>query len=282
MWAGATVVSIVLYFPGYGLNNNGCFPAAACSPRNPFITPSVQSGSTSHSSAMSSPGESPLVGSTIPCTTSLASRRSASPSLPRPSSFVSNRGAIEPRSSGYRSHFMLIAFSLLWDVTITLGRERGGILRSRQTNRYVMANLVLLTGIVMYALVRTYRPAACLQRIIARGRLRTAWLAPLALALFLVVQVTGATGFGLSSGREISMSLTEEARLIVNEDRLPPKDRLCENYVEFVDQAAWSTSKMRVASADQLGEFRPSSYRYYRDLGPPSLFPFCSKVVPTS
>ena len=280
VWAVATVVSIVLYFPGYSLNDDGCLPAAACSPSNALHHPLTAVGFYFALIGNVIPGGIAFGGVDHPVH-NLVRFEAVGIALFAAAVFIC------VQSWRYRASmerlplpFVLIAFSLLWNVTITLGRSAGGSSSAVTTNRYVMANIVLLTGIVMYALVRT--PP---RRLLANNRTwktRTASLALLALALFLVVQVTGSTGFGLSSGRAISTSLTEEARLIVNEDRLPPKVRLCENYVEFVDQAAWTASRMRVAAADQLGEFRPSSYRYYRDLGPPTLFPGCSKLVPKS
>ena len=33
VWFGATIVTVVLYFRGYDFSNNGCLPAAVCSPR---------------------------------------------------------------------------------------------------------------------------------------------------------------------------------------------------------------------------------------------------------
>ena len=75
------------------------------------------------------------------------------------------------------------------------------------------------------------------------------------LALFLIVQVSDATGFGLLDARATSESLTDEARLIVNLDRLPSQERICEDYVEFIYQPNYTPSKLRAAAEDHLGEF---------------------------
>ena len=47
---------------------------------------------------------------------------------------------------------LLIVFGLLFDLTIAVGRSGSGIAEAVSFNRYVMANLILLTGIVLYAL----------------------------------------------------------------------------------------------------------------------------------
>ena len=49
---------------------------------------------------------------------------------------------------------LLVVFGLLFDLTIAVGRSGSGIAEAVTFNRYVMANLILLTGIVLYALAR--------------------------------------------------------------------------------------------------------------------------------
>jgi hypothetical protein len=280
IWVGATIVSLALYFPGYDVNNNGCFRAAACSPRVAI-----------HHPLTALKFFFALLGNIIPGGISFGGDDHAVHSLARFEvvgiALFATAIFIFVQSWRFRASkerfplpLLLIGFSLLWDVTVTLGRSAGGATVAVTTDRYVMANLILLTGIVMYAWARI--PPRRLPATDGAWKIRTAWLALLALALFLVVQVTGATGFGLTNARTVSMSLTEEARLIVNEDRVPSQNRYCETYVEFGYQAAWSASKMRIAAAEQLGEFRPTSYRYFRELGPPPLFPLCSRTVPAS
>ena len=101
-------------------------------------------------------------------------------------------------------------------------------------------------------------------------------LASVALALFLVVQVTGATEFGLANGETTRMSRTEQAQLAVNLDQVPrnPEWR-CEVFAEFQFQPSWSLERVRDAARSQLGEFRPTLYRHYRELGLPTLLPNC-------
>jgi hypothetical protein len=280
VWFGATIVSVVLYFPGYDLNNTGCLQPAACSPSVALHHPLTALGFFFTLIGNVIPGGI-LFGGVDRPVHNVARFEVVGVALFATAIFILIQ-SWRHRASRERSPLplLLIEFSLLWDVTITLGRDGTGPSSGAETNRYVMANLILLTGIVMYAWA--HLPPRRLIAADGTWRIRTAWLGIAALALFLVVQVTGATGFGLTNGRAISMSLTEEARLIVNLDRVPSQERLCEEYVEFADQSAWSTSKMSAAAEDHLGEFLPSLYRYYQELGPPALFPECSKVVPAS
>ena len=125
-------------------------------------------------------------------------------------------------------------------MTITLGRGAGGVFALG--NRYVMPNLILLTGIVMYACAHI--PPRRLLTARDTWRTRLAGLALFALALFLIVQVTGATEFGLMNGGATSKSRTEQAQHAVNLDRLPadPEWR-CEVFAEFEFQPSWSSLK---------------------------------------
>ena len=80
-------------------------------------------------------------------------------------------------------------------------------------------------------------------------------------------QVVVATQFGLTNAAIEGAWLTDGARVAVNLDAIPLKDRLCERATFFVPDPAM----IREAKADQLGEFAPNLYRYYRRLGPPSV-----------
>ena len=176
---------------------------------------------------------------------------------------------------------LLISFALLFDAMITLGRSRMGSGEALFSNRYVMANLMLLTGIVMYAW--RHRPPRILPIGARSWKVCATWLTLLTLAIFLVVQTTVATGFGLNNGQLDREFLTNQARLVVNLDRIPPQDRSCEvniyldlGTVNSKQPSAQRIRKIDEAATDQLGEFRPDSFRYFRKLGPPPLSPICS------
>ena len=78
------------------------------------------------------------------------------------------------------------------------------------------------------------------------------------------------------NGAAAQRMFTLDARLWVNLDRVPTADRSCE-----VDQILWAglsdERAPRIPAEDQLGEFGPSTYHYYRTMGPPPLVPSCVK-----
>ena len=89
---------------------------------------------------------------------------------------------------------MLVLFGLLWDAMIALGRTGYGVDLVIGVNRYVMPNIVLLTGIAIYALVRAPR---LLRSLKGNTRATAAtWSALLVFALFLVVQLSSQQTLG--------------------------------------------------------------------------------------
>jgi hypothetical protein len=176
---------------------------------------------------------------------------------------------------------LLVSFSLLFDVVITLGRSGLGLSEALFSNRYVMSNLILLTGIVMYAW--RHLPPRPHPIGDASWKIYATWLSLFTLAIFLVVQTTVATRFGLNNGQLDREFLTSQAQLVVNLDRIPSQDRSCEvdylldlGTVNSKQPSAQRFRKIAEAAKDQLGEFRPSSLHYYQKLGPPPLFANCS------
>ncbi len=169
---------------------------------------------------------------------------------------------------------LLILFGLLWDAMIAGGRTGVGVDFLIGINRYVMPNIVVLTGIVMYALAQTPRLRHSSTRI-TRVTVVT-WLTLSALALFLVVQIAQSTDFGLVNGAAAHRMFTLEARLWVNLDRVPIADRSCE-VARILDTGLFVGGPPPQPAYDHLGEFGPSTYLYYRAMGPPPLAPSCVK-----
>jgi hypothetical protein len=169
---------------------------------------------------------------------------------------------------------LLIAFALLTDAQIALGRSGLGT-TSALSDRYILTNLVLLTGIVIYAWARVpplHRPATNGRRVI--------WIALAGLAVFLTFQVAVGTRSGLMNGRAMSKYIQDDARLLDNLRQVPKADLKCEAYVAIWTQPAGGGGpsfglNYSEALEDQLGEFRPSSAAYYRTLGRPPLFRKC-------
>jgi hypothetical protein len=278
-WAGATLVTVVVYFRGYDFSNNGCLHTAICSPKT-----TVQHPLTALGFFLA------LIGNVIPDGITFAGVLQSVQDVAR---LEVVGGALFAaavfilvqswRHRASREQFplplLLIGFALLFDVTIALGRGVEGASGAASSNRYVMANLILLTGIVMYAWAHI--PPLRMPAANGTWRVRVAWLAVFALAVFLVFQVTGATRFGLTNGRAARESLTDQARLVVNLGRVPSRAQACEYEVDFLFQAGSSFSRVRSAVKGHLGEFLPSSYRYYRELGPQPPSPQCSKSAHT-
>ena len=72
-------------------------------------------------------------------------------------------------------------------------------------------------------------------------------------------------GYGLTNGQAVSeITDRDEARLVVNKDRVPKKDLLCELYTRlYFLRPGSSPSRLIDARDDRLGEFLTDSYRYY-------------------
>ena len=97
-----------------------------------------------------------------------------------------------------------------------------------------------------------------------------------ALALFLVIQIAESSEFGLVNGAAAHRMFTLEARLWVNLDRVPIADRSCE-VDRILDTGLFVGGPSPIPAEDHLGEFGPSTYAYYRAMGPPPLAPSCVK-----
>ena len=170
---------------------------------------------------------------------------------------------------------LMICFALFWDAMIALGRASLGLPFVISINRYIMPNLILLTGIVMYAWAHRPRP----RRDVANRRPSLAWFTLLVLLCFLAVQVTASTSFALASGRTVHKMFVEQARLWVNLDRVPVRARACEvNLV--LNFELFTGNPPPQAQRNKLGQFRPDSYRHFRKLGPPPLSPRCTRNPP--
>jgi hypothetical protein len=267
IWLGATVATTAAYLPGYRFNQgNNCFDPTLC-------TTSYEL----HHPLTSLAFFFALIGNVIPGATATA----VAPVVPEPARFVVVGIVLfavsifilvqswRHRASVERLPFpaLLIVFGLLFDLTVAAGRSGAGVAEAVSFNRYVMANLILLTGIVIYALARV--PTASRQRAATRSwRVYGTYLALIALALFVVIQLSASTRFGLTNGRSTSTGRINEARYFVN---AKPS---CQRFETLILQEPMTT--LRDAAEDHLGEFEPTSYRYYRGLGAP---PFLVKAA---
>jgi hypothetical protein len=171
---------------------------------------------------------------------------------------------------------LIIAFSLLFDVTITMGRGGSGVAGAVNANRFVMANLILLTGIVVYGLARV--PALPLPVTSGRSQSYGRYVALLGLAVFLVVQVTAATEFGFTNARTSSRLSAVEAQGWVSFVASHPSlykglSFSCRAQAGFL--LAVPETMVHDAVADQLGEFHAASDGHYVTLPTPEPDPAC-------
>ncbi len=282
-WCSTAFVLLLVYFRGYDFNNNGCLPPSACSPSATLHHPV-----NGLSFLLALPGnvipDGINFGGVIEPVHDVARLELVGGVLLCVAVFILVQSW---RLRASRERFplpaLLIVFALLFDVTITLGRGLTGATGAASSNRYVMANLILLSGIFLYAWahVPPWVQAAHATGH-ATGRRQLSRLAVVAAAVFLVVQVGTATDFGFRNGRAVSDALTYQARFLVNADRVPKRERLCEIEVQFVFQPGSSPSRIGSAVQGHLGEFRPSSRRFYREQGLPPPLPRCAQAGRTS
>jgi hypothetical protein len=261
IWFGTMLGTVAAYLPGYRFNQgNTCVAAARC-------TTSFEL----HHPLTSASFFFALIGNVIPGPIAGFSAHLASPArfvvvglaLFAAALFVLVQSwRLRGSSEALPLPALLIVFGLLFDLTIAVGRSGSGIAEAVTFNRYVMANLILLTGIVLYALARVPPIAS---RLSGSGswRVSLTFVAVVAVALFVVVQVTEATRFGVANGRTTRTERIVEARFLVNANSHPSCRRL--------DSTLWEapTATLLDAAEDHLGEFSPSLYRHYRALGPP-------------
>jgi hypothetical protein len=156
---------------------------------------------------------------------------------------------------------LMILFALFFDLTIVVGRGGTGVVGAINFNRYLMANLILLAGIVVWALARL----SAIRLPATRSRWHAVGSSVLfgALAIFLVVQVVESTSFGVTNGRNGSALRVEFARLFVNSS---PTCVIMRSVPFYIHPEA----VLRASAEDHLGEWGPTTYRHFRNLGPTS------------
>ena len=152
----------------------------------------------------------------------------------------------------------LITFGLLFDVFITLGRVGAGLALGATPSRYTMAGLVIVVGIVVYA----------------SAHLDTAWM--LAVLVLVAAQLAVATDSGITSATTLDQHNTISARLVVNLDKVPAKERSCYTVVGlyvYVDADSDRSRLIELATSDRLGELSPGPSQKYRTEGLPAIAP---------
>ena len=272
IWILAMVGTLVVYLPGY--QGSGC-DIAHCSVSGSLAHPGLTVQSFLVVLGGVIPGGAPLGG---PGASSFGRFEVVGLALLAASAFIVIQ-SWRNRSTRERIPLpmLLICFCLLADAMTVLGRSAVGLDALVNSNRYMLPNQILLVAIIMYAWAHLPNP-----RLISRERLWRAsmtWLALFLLGILVVAQVSISTSFGLANGRAENHFLTQQARLLINLDKVPVQDRSCElSDVLWLGLAPASTysAQRLVAEKDRFGEFQSNSY--YEKLGPPPLLPICSKA----
>jgi hypothetical protein len=158
----------------------------------------------------------------------------------------------------------LIVFALLFDVSISVGRVSLGI-NGALASRYTMANLLLLMGVILFALQRLemWRQA----RTFSTSPLRVAGIAIVAVAL--VAQIALSARYGIENAQATRDQRILGARIAVNLSAIPvaARSQMATTYLfaRYADFPIYFT----LARQDELGAFASGPYQHYRTLGAP-------------
>ena len=191
--------------------------------------------------------------------------------------------------------FVLIVFALLCDAMVATSHLGQGLLVGAGANRFTLENLILVTGIVVYAWGQVLGPpesgvpagpdepssVTARQPIIWQRWLKRAGFATL--IAFLVVLCALTTKFGIDTGRVTQQQNEIAARIVVNLDKVPRQAKSCyEVYAfgfpqQYLDVAEFDRT---LAKTDRLSVFQPSLERKYVAEGLPDVLR-CTHPRPT-
>jgi hypothetical protein len=279
LWVATSAITAAIYFPGYSFRENGCRSSSSCSLNTAIHHPLGVVGFFFALLGSIVPGGNKVVAiETVPIGARFELLGFA---LFAASLFVLvrswRRRAVEDRLP---LPFMLISFGLLLDVMISLSRGARGPGVAVANNRYVMAGLIVLTGLVIYTWAHVDLTLSSLRSNLWR---QTRALLTIGLVtVFVVVQAVTATQFGFLNGPATQSYMNDNARLLINLGHMPPRLESCEAYLSIITQPGagrtFGSTSLR-ASKDGLGEFQVQSLEYYQRLGPPPPFPRCADLA---
>jgi len=270
VWCGSTLVMVLIYFLGYNRTISSCKPVFGCIPTDPLTHPvaaarfllvlignAVPGGFTDgapHSYLRFEIVGAVLLAGAVYVIFQSWRWREQSERLPLP--------------------LLLVTFSLLFDATLVWGRVGAGPPGAINSNRYVMPNVILVVGIVMFAWA--HRPWGRPSPASPSARRTLEWAALALVGVLVALQVVIATDFGIRGANLLKSFGTGRGQLTVNWNRVPPGIRSCEAVGLFVQG-----DLVPLAASDRLGEFGPTSYWYFRNLGPPAALGPCAKLTPS-
>ena len=160
----------------------------------------------------------------------------------------------------------LIVFALLFDISIDLGRVGSGV-AGALGSRYTMANLLLILGIILFALQRltTWRdaPESTSSPLPVAGT----WV----LIVLLGAQFLSSANYGVVDAGLVHNERIVGARIATNLPAIPIAARrpLVSQYL-YPPLYPGLQTYFTIARHDELGAFAPGSYEHYRALGPPA------------
>jgi hypothetical protein len=273
-WIGIGAVTTALYSVGYNFSATGCLPGAC------GVGPSLHHPVTTIRFFLA------LIGNVLPSgyltaifaePTSFAFQEFIGALVLAAGVFVMVLSIRERRVTiRLPVPLVLITFALLFDSMLAVGRAGGpgAELGALFNNRYVMPNLLLLLGIVSYALAHIPAwPWAAAEA----GSNRRRWLQWAALGLlsvFVVGQTIWATKFGIANGESSRGLLVGQARTVVNLQRQPASISNCEVDAIVFFNAALSKAETNKANRwidelkrNQLSIFYPSYQTILRSEG---------------
>jgi hypothetical protein len=161
---------------------------------------------------------------------------------------------LQRRSERLPLPIALISFGLLWDAACATGRLSFG-LRFAVLDVYTMPNLVVVLGIVCYGLWWLDNLERTRPKKPVRHRIQVALTA---LAVFLVLQVTTNTEYGLNGGNQLRQGFLTGARTTVILGRIPYSQWTRYEFygdVSNVYLASFLRTLIPEAKADHLGPF---------------------------
>ncbi len=164
----------------------------------------------------------------------------------------------------------LLAFGLLFDLFIAVGRVGYGISALAPQSSYTMPNLLILVAIVSYAWVHCRREPNQVRGFTTRLLIFSG-------IAFLVIQFAVTTDSGIAHARVWNQNLVTGARLVVNLNDVPVKEEGCYGfYGVFV--YLYAVPELRYpafadAQEDHLSVFSPGLFNKYRAEGLPNIPP---------
>ena len=141
-----------------------------------------------------------------------------------------------------------------------------------------MPNLLILLGIVVYALAHIPRRRAI--TIAGKGALRyvVQWAALVTVGIVLIIQSVVATHVGIEAGHATEQGASYDAQVIANFDRIPRSLQGCElRLIVYLGRYDEPTALklglplLAKARSDKLSVFQPREYRALRRKGLPPL-----------